>query len=84
MTSEVFKIIWYVNAGFTILFILAFSIRLCHLMHFAITERYSSTTHPYSEKYPKIRIILALIYIVLSIAFLIYNIVTDEFGNNVF
>lgn len=44
MVELAIKIIEIINIAFTAMFILIFSVRLCHLRHFALTERYTSNS----------------------------------------
>ena len=78
-TSLSLKITEYINLGVTILFLLLFCYRFYALRKHSSTNRYQSTWTFHIEYFPKVRIFLSLGYILLSIALLVYNIVTDSY-----
>lgn len=78
-TSALF-VLEVINIGIAFIFLFLFLYRLKYLSHFSQTDKYLSTPWFYQiDYYPKIRILFAVGYVVLSIALLSYNIATKQY-----
>lgn len=69
-----------INIGIALIFLSLFLYRLKYLSHFSQTDKYLSKIFDDNlDYYPKIRILFAVVYVVLSFALLGYNISIKEY-----
>lgn len=77
MTVTTLFILEVINIVIAVIFLLLFLYRLHYLRHF-------SQTHKYLNYYPKVRILFAILYVLLSLSLLSYNIATKEYSGDAF
>jgi len=69
MTVSTLFVLEVINICIAVIFLVLFLYRLHYLRHFSQTDKYLNY-------YPKVRILFAILYVVLSFSLLIYNIAT--------